>query len=195
MPVKLIDLSLVAFWSYFAYNTLISFIRYGKIGSLVLFIAETITVFLFLIRNRPQSVSSSPSDFFVAIVGTFMILLYRPVAHSDLKIGDTIAFGALVILIGALLSLNKHFGIVPANRGIETKGLYAYVRHPIYVSYIIMYVGILMSNWSLFNAVIIGLAYLFIFLRIGREENHLKHDPQYQEYSRNVRWQLIPWIF
>ena len=50
----------------------------------------------------------------------------------------TVALSAcgLLVVIGGKLSLGRSFGLMPANRGVVSSGLYRIVRHPIYLGYL-----------------------------------------------------------
>ena len=97
--------------------------------------------------------------------------------------------------IVAILSLNRSFGIVPANRGIKTGGLYRLVRHPLYLSYVVHQIGYVLNNWSEYNICVFVGATLFQVLRIYREEQFLISDPAYRAYMSRTRSRLIPGLF
>ena len=46
------------------------------------------------------------------------------------------------------LSLGRNFGILPINRGVKTKAAYRFIRHPIYLSSIVLDAGIIMAFQS-----------------------------------------------
>lgn len=79
---------------------------------------------------------------------------------------------------------------------VISTGVYGFVRHPLYLGASLYVVGgaVLMS--SIFG-VIVGLVFVAIlaFRSIG-EETMLRADLDgYEEYTRRVRWRLIPFIF
>ena len=55
------------------------------------------------------------------------------------------AVGLIVVIVGKM-SLGRSFGLMPANRGIVSTGLYRVVRHPIYLGYLITHVGFVAAN-------------------------------------------------
>jgi protein-S-isoprenylcysteine O-methyltransferase Ste14 len=82
-------------------------------------------------------------------------------------------------------------------KNIVTNGIYSRLRHPIYLSLIIMNIGIALAfnSWiSLFFAIIFALSWILTALE---EEKYLlnKFGGEYEEYMKNVRWRLIPGIF
>jgi protein-S-isoprenylcysteine O-methyltransferase Ste14 len=84
---------------------------------------------------------------------------------------------------------------VPARRSIKTYGMYKIIRHPMYFSYIILFIGYLIDNTTLWNSIILGISILFLVLRIINEEKYLTSHIEYQEYMKKVRWKLIPYIY
>ncbi len=192
----LVDVLVACAFASFLYRHLISFVVTGRILFLVVVIFEAITIGMFLIRNRKDVIISRDSyDYFVAIVGTSLILFLRPAPYGDSMISDVLVFFGVLIQIGGLLSLNRSFGIVPANRNVKQKGLYAIVRHPMYLGYILMVAGYVLSNMDSYNALIALLATGFFVLRIYAEEEILMKDEVYAQYSNRVKWRLIPFVF
>src|SRR2546430_13476301 len=55
------------------------------------------------------------------------------------------AVGLLIVIIGKL-SLGRSFGLTPANRGVVSTGIYQFVRHPIYLGYLITHIGFVLAN-------------------------------------------------
>ncbi len=85
---------------------------------------------------------------------------------------------------------------VEANQRVVESGPYAYVRHPMYVGAIWLFVGIplaLGSWWS------VGLLLPFLPVLVWRlldEEKILTRDlPGYAEYTRKVKYRLIPYVW
>lgn len=152
---------------------------------------------LFLFRNAPQQVSWKPWDFFIAIFGTFapLLLALEPSASKGILVANFLGTGGLMVALAGVLSLNRSFGIVPANRGIKTDGMYRFVRHPIYFSYQIIHIGYFINHPTPTVAVVIVLAFIAQVLRIQREEALLSQDPEYAAYMKKVRFRLLPPLF
>jgi protein-S-isoprenylcysteine O-methyltransferase Ste14 len=189
------DISLAILWYTFAYNQISAFLAYQKITDLALCIAESIIIVLFLVRREPHEVTTKWYDYLVGIAGTFTAFFYIPTGGEESGIAVALVFIGVLLQIGSLLSLNRSFGIVAANRGIERGGLYNYIRHPMYASYIIIFTGYLVGNYSLYNLGVIIVALMFMLLRISREEALLSHDTRYMDYKKDVRFKLIPGLF
>ena len=109
--------------------------------------------------------------------------------------------GILVQIVGFLLiglsvaSLGRSFGLVAANRGVVTSGMYRYVRHPLYLAYFVNIVGFFVNNASWHNALVILVWAVAQLVRIRYEEVLLGEDSLYVQYSANVRWRLIPYVY
>jgi len=167
-----------------------------RLSTLLLLIKVLTDVFFYLTRRIPKEVSFAPYDWSIAVAGTYALVLFRPVAdHPDVIAGQCLQFTGMILQIIGMLSLNRSFGIVPANRGIRTGGLYRFVRHPLYLSYTIAYLGFVINQPSYLNLVVYLSALLLWILRLLAEERLLLRDESYRAYALRVRYRLIPGVF
>jgi protein-S-isoprenylcysteine O-methyltransferase Ste14 len=152
---------------------------------------------LFLaIRRDPVERSRSQWDWSTALCGTITPLLFRPTtATRDLVWGDMIQVLGTTLAVYGVVCLNRSIGITPANRGIKSRGLYRWVRHPLYASYTLAHAGYVLTNWSARNCGIWVIALLFQLIRIHNEEQLLSRDRNYVEYKARTPYRLIPFIF
>jgi protein-S-isoprenylcysteine O-methyltransferase Ste14 len=127
--------------------------------------------------------------------GTFLPLFAQPIHLPEILMGHIVQCVGIVFSIGGIFSLNKSFGLLPANRGIISGGLYKYVRHPLYFSYEISFLGFLINNFSFYNVVLFVFHFFFQIQRIRNEEKLLNTDPVYQNYCIQTKWRLIPYIY
>lgn len=185
-------------WIYFVYLNLEAFLgTYNPIYLLVVLSQSQLVIF-FLIRSDTKNVSPSPFDYVVSILGTFLVLLYQPAyaAFTPITlIGNILVYIAVCIEVWGVWSLNTSFGIVAANRGVKKGGLYMFVRHPIYLGSLFLYLGYAFVNPSIFNVCILILAGVCQILRIRSEERILTQSTEYSEYSTKVKWRLIPFVY
>lgn len=167
-----------------------------RLSTLLLVIKVATDVLFYLIRRMPKEISIDPYDWVIAIAGTYMISFFRPdpSGADNLFAQGLQCLGALMQVAG-MLSLNKSIGIAPANRGVKTQGMYRFVRHPLYLSYVISFGGFLLNQPSWHNAMVYLLAVTLWVLRLLAEERFLNRDPEYRAYSSHVRWRLIPFVF
>jgi protein-S-isoprenylcysteine O-methyltransferase Ste14 len=84
---------------------------------------------------------------------------------------------------------------VPANRGVRVKGLYAFVRHPMYAGYFFSQLGFFIAAPSLWNFSVYTCTWGLLLSRIFAEENLLLRSPDYHEYIKRVPYRIIPGVF
>lgn len=190
----LVDIVLALFFIAFIYSHLTAFFMGAGLSMLLFALSETFIVLFFLTRSKAKSVTNEPLDFALAIGATFAGLLFRP-DTTPLLISDTLILLGVVMQTIALLSLNTSFGIVPANRGVKQGGLYGIVRHPMYAGYFFLYVGYVIGSFSYINFIVFICAQTLQVMRLLAEERHLLTSPEYQEYKKQVRWRLVPFVF
>ena len=135
----------------------------------------------------------------LAVTGGMLILpvFMRPTAMATGVLATT---GLIFELFGVVLTqvarvyMGRSFGILPANRGIVSKGPFRSVRHPIYFGWLILSLGYAMSFASERNILLIAMTLPFMVWRIGQEEVHLSADPEYLQYMKQVRYRLWPGV-
>ena len=85
--------------------------------------------------------------------------------------------------------------VYPDQKVVST-GLYAFVRHPMYMGGFVLFVGTALSLgswWGLFAFLLMMPAFIW---RIFEEEGFLlKNLPGYAEYKNKVRHRLVPFIW
>ena len=111
-----------------------------------------------------------------------------------MMVGNAIKLFGMLEVIVALLSLRRSFGIVPANRGIRTQGLYNVVRHPLYASELLTLGGFAIVSPSLWNVSLWLCDFALQLARAHAEERFLIEDPSYLQYRSRVKYRLIPLV-
>lgn len=92
-----------------------------------------------------------------------------------------------VIMLVSLASLWRSFSIMVEARQLVTRGIYKYVRHPLYLGEIVSYAGVLMMRFSLVNTVIFIVFIIFQVVRSRIEEQKLeKVFPEYRKYKKRT---------
>ncbi|WP_395400074.1 methyltransferase family protein [Pseudoduganella sp. UC29_106] len=157
--------------------------------------AETLAAALFLLRSKPVAVSAHAGDWLIGIAGTFGVFMFVPAGYGLLPPAKLLLLLGCLLQIAGLLSLNRSFALVAAQREIKTGGMYRLVRHPLYASYMLGFVGYVLSNTSMRNLAVAVVVTLLLLARIVREERLLQQDPAYRAYMRRVPYRLIPLIF
>jgi len=148
-------------------------------------------------------------EFFVPLLATFWFLTYNlipdlPAQNNFLVIPQSslplsISIGSICVLVGlitasvGIYNLRKSFGIFVQVRDIVTKGLYRYVRHPIYFGHIMAHIGFFLIT-PRFYALTLSTALLLITLfRAKLEEKKLfKYSQYYREYMKTTPF-IIPY--
>lgn len=154
-------------------------------------------VIAFFIRNSAFRIDKRVISFIVTLAHVSVPLLVQPYGIATIPLRWSI----FIFIVGLLLSsfsvvdLWKSFGLLPANRGIVSGGVYSLIRHPIYLGYFLLFIGVISHYLSLLNFVLFILFIVLTVLRIRLEEFLLQKDENYLLYSKKVRFKLIPWVF
>lgn len=162
-------------------------LRTGVIGA---FAAFTIG------RAAPRALSRAPLAFAACALamGTVTIFGDPPAQAPDAMvfIGDVLAVAFAWWLLFAVGYLGRCFGVLPAARGLVTRGPYRVVRHPVYLGEIGACVGLAIAaptlrNWFLLLAFVAGQT-----VRMRLEERELRDSfPEYERYAQRVP-RLLP---
>jgi protein-S-isoprenylcysteine O-methyltransferase Ste14 len=80
---------------------------------------------------------------------------------------------------------------------IVTTGVYAKIRHPLYISIIVLNIGIAVSFGVLVTLIIALLTIVHWVATAQKEEQALqiKFPDEYKHYKNSVRWMMIPGIY
>jgi protein-S-isoprenylcysteine O-methyltransferase Ste14 len=188
---------LATLWSYFVIRHVLFFIETGSLTALGVIVLESLVVALFVLRREARDISRSPIALAATALGTFAPLGLMP---TDADVGTqyvavVIQVAGLCAAVVSLASLRRSFGLVPSNRGIRTTGMYRLVRHPLYASYGLVWIGYLLANPSVWNVGVIVFATIGQAARIGLEERLLMRDKAYALYAGSTRYRLVPGIY
>jgi protein-S-isoprenylcysteine O-methyltransferase Ste14 len=165
----------------------------GSLNWLGLLAVNALFVLMYIAKRDAVAISTSPPLWLLAFAATCLPLMLRPTAPSTLSpAGNVVQLVGLCAVVGAILSLRRSFGIVPANRGVRTQGLYNVVRHPLYATELLAIGGFVLANPSLWNLALWLADCVLQFNRARAEERFLGADPIYQEYRARVPFRLIP---
>ncbi|WP_342113817.1 methyltransferase family protein [Pseudoduganella sp. OTU4001] len=187
--------ALACVWLLFSAAHLRAFQNSGDWTYLLFVASETLVAVLFVLRSEPAAVSHSPLDWALAIMSTGAPFLFIPSTEGVLPAGRALIVAAVLLQIAGLLSLNRSFGLVAARREIKTTGLYRVIRHPLYASYLLSYIGYVLSNTSISNIVACLAAAALLVARLHREERFLALDSNYVLYMRRVKYRVLPMVF
>jgi protein-S-isoprenylcysteine O-methyltransferase Ste14 len=153
---------------------------------------------LFAVRHPARVSTRRPLEILVTLLSLNYFFAFHPVpiaASTFAPCGGIIStIGVLLNLIG-VQCLGRNFAVFPSLRTIQTSGLYRFVRHPIYLSYIVIAIGILVRHPITYNAAVALAGVILMIWRIKFEERLLAQDKNYRDYMDVVRYRLIPGIY
>ena len=83
----------------------------------------------------------------------------------------------------------------PTHVPLQTRGVYGFVRHPLYFAWVLMVFGTPHMTMTRLTFAVLSTAYLAI--AIPFEERGLLDvfGPEYREYQKRVRWRMIPGVY
>lgn len=191
----MVGLAMASLWGLFAYRHLLAFHTTGEWTYLLIFVSESFSATFFIFRSTPKTVSKDPLDWLFGIAGTLIPLFFFPAAWSLLPAAKIAIVVGFVFQILGVISLNRSLAIVAAKREIKTKGMYRFVRHPLYASYLLIFTGYMLTNTTWTNFAIYAMTMGFLYVRLQREEKHLSLEPMYAQYMQRVRYRIIPFVF
>jgi protein-S-isoprenylcysteine O-methyltransferase Ste14 len=120
---------------------------------------------------------------------------WSPVPMAICLVGDVlVAVGLGVAML--VVSQNSYAAAtvrVEAGQEVVSTGLYALVRHPMYIGNLITMVGIPLALASYWGLVFVVPGLIVLALRIRDEEKLLQQELDgYREYTQKVRYRLVP---
>jgi len=162
---------------------------------------HTLVLAIALTRHGPTALDRSllsSAAVFVAYSYSYAQVIYinwipgEPVWPSGGLVIVTIAAG---LSLASLLALGRMFGVRPALRGLQTKGPYRIVRHPMYLAYMVGDVGYNVQEWNAGTVLLVLCGWLSLIWRIYAEERTLSQAAGWPMYAASVRYRLLPWIW
>ena len=165
---------------------------------LLLLASETLVVVLTVLRRTTSAVDRSYRARVLTAFSMMGPVLVQPSAVGALAPeAATVLLSAagLSVVIAGKLSLGRSFGLMPANRGVVSSGLYRLVRHPIYLGYLITHSGFVAANPTVWNIAMLVGADIALMWRAVCEEETLRKDDAYRAYQTTVRWRVLPGVF
>lgn len=174
----------------------------GKPITLLPIIAvEVFTLILIASARRAEQRDMSWSQMAAAtFTSAFFVLLVPTTGHPPVveAVASTLEVAGLLLSVAAKVWLGRSFGILPAARGLKTRGPYRLVRHPMYAGYALSNLGFLAANPSGRNLAVVMLLLAVQVLRIHREERVLASSsagPAWTGYAERVRYRVLPGIY
>jgi protein-S-isoprenylcysteine O-methyltransferase Ste14 len=102
---------------------------------------------------------------------------------------------AAVLSFVSLVTIGRLFGIRPALRGLVTSGPYRFIRHPMYLSYILADIGYNLQEWNFVTMLLVLAGWASLVYRIHAEERVLSQHAEWPAYVVSVRYRLFPGLW
>jgi protein-S-isoprenylcysteine O-methyltransferase Ste14 len=123
---------------------------------------------------------------------------WSPVPATISLVGDVlVAIGLGVAML--VLIQNSYAAVnvtVEAGQHLVSTGLYGLVRHPMYTGNVILMIGVPLALGSYWGLVLVVPCLIVLALRIRDEEDMLAHQLSgYREYTQQVRYRLLPYLW
>jgi len=160
-------------------------------------------IVLVIALTRPQpklwdySIASSMA------VGASYAYPYAQVIYLRWSPGDVASptVGLVLVTLAAglsfvsLLTMGRLFGVRPALRGLVTSGPYRFIRHPMYLSYMLADIGYNLQEWNFVTLLLVMFGWMSLVYRIHAEERVLSQHAEWPAYAVLVRYRLFPGLW
>ncbi|MGB9979303.1 methyltransferase family protein [Methanobacterium sp.] len=135
--------------------------------------------------------------FFLVIPQTCLILNAMVVLYSMSHGEIQVVIGFIIMIAGMgfnfIVRSNLGKNWVPLSKTTEgqelvTEGIYSKVRHPFYLSVLILFLGIAIISWNLYGLLFLTLTMMALIIRIRKEELELiaKFGEKYKKYKKET---------
>lgn len=190
--------AIVVLFSLMALRFGADFLATGRATGLLLLVSEMLVVVLTVMRRSAAAVDRSIRARLLTTLSMLGPPLLQPAQVAALLPQSATVAASIVglaIVIAGKITLGRSFGLMPANRGIVSSGVYRIVRHPIYLGYLITHTAFLLATPSPWNIAALVAADAALLLRAVCEEQTLSRDSRYRAYQQIVRWRVCPGLF
>jgi protein-S-isoprenylcysteine O-methyltransferase Ste14 len=148
-------------------------------------------------KVRDYSVASSVA------VGVAYVYPYAQVIYLRWSPGYVASPSAGLVLVTlaaglslvSLLTMGRLFGVRPALRGLVTNGPYRFIRHPMYLSYVLADIGYNLQEWNSVTVLLVLIGWASLIYRIHAEERILSRHAEWPVYVALARYRLVPGIW
>jgi len=174
--------------SFFVFLFIIRMMQFadGEVAAILLALQSALAAFL-LVMHKPVERIGHP---LMSLIAWLCALL--PLAFMVEEANVLYSLPGLLLALWSLIALGFSFSIAPEDRGIVERGLYRFVRHPMYLGEILSLLGICIAGNHAWNWFALLLFVLLVMMRISAEERVLA---SYEWYRKSVRWRFIPGVW
>jgi protein-S-isoprenylcysteine O-methyltransferase Ste14 len=174
----------------------------GAIANFFMVVLDVTIIYGLVVRRNLKRGPQGFQEVFIPLLGTFFYLAYNFVEYLPAPMNALLIpqkflavsaiFGTVLNTGGALVSsiatyhLRYSYAVFVQLRDIMTKGLYRWVRHPIYLGYTLSTIGFIFVLPRLSCIIVFLLSFMITVYRAKLEERKLLASPEYQEYARKT---------
>lgn len=184
------------FFVFFTWKHAAAFIQTLRISNLLILTKAALELQFYVRKSTAPFVSTSAYAWLIALCGAVAPLLFRPTDDaSDFWVATVLQVigGAMQVYI--IVAIDRSLGAAVDRPGTRRDGLHRFVRHPLYVAFMLSQYGYALNHTSFYNLCVLSLVTLFQFLRIIEEERLLRNNDEYQGYVQQTPWRVIPGVF
>ncbi len=193
------SLLLCIFWGYFTISHLEALLTKFDFIELQWLIYNVLISLLFLIRERPSVVSMNLSHWAIALFTSFSGFFFarESVVNNSMILLTSEALLSSSILLGICSAciLGRSYDFAPALRQVKTSFVFQVVRHPMYLSSIVIKLGYILKYPSVFNILLLILVIILYDKRAKYEELVMSKSDLYKNYLQKVRYRFIPLVY
>ena len=167
-----------------------------------IYVSQHVIVLAIAMTRAPAAAQDRSLATGIAVVVSYAYpyaqVIYLRWAPGELALpegGFVLVTLAACLSAASLITLGRRFGVRPALRSLTSKGPYALVRHPMYLSYLLADIGYNLQEWNAGTALMVVTGWAALIYRICAEERILSVDAGWRTYASRVRYRLLPGIW
>jgi protein-S-isoprenylcysteine O-methyltransferase Ste14 len=175
----------------------------GIARHVIYFQLQIYTGFMLLLGRRAAMLPQNFKDLLIPLATTFFNLTYGTVPwfpaalqKSHCPIGLQTPFAAaglflniigLTMAVWGVLHLGRSFGVFIVVRKVVVNGAYRWVRHPMYLGFICLLIGLVLANFSGAYFILVPIHISLLLYRARLEEARLsEHSADYRAYMKQT---------
>ncbi|MGY4258880.1 protein-S-isoprenylcysteine O-methyltransferase Ste14 [Bradyrhizobium sp. USDA 4516] len=169
------------------------------VSSLCVAVFYLMLALLILTRGPAKAQAEGLLPRIAAFAGTYWpwtITFFDRTDGALLNLASTVCvLIGMIMILATVRHLGRSFSLVPQARSVVQSGPYRWIKHPLYLSEEIVFLGVVLQHLSWMTV-----AWLFLHIgiqvsRILYEEDVLRRTlPEYSSYEAS-RWRLIPYVW
>ena len=151
----------------------------------------------------PTAIKSRDYTIFLLAIPQTALILNGVIILYNMNYEEIpVLIGFIIMIIGMgfnfIVRANLGKNWVPLSKTTEgqeliTESIYSKIRHPFYLSVLILFLGITIISWNLYGLLFLILTVIALMIRIKKEERELiiKFGAEYEKYKKETPM-LIP---